>query len=78
MCPHLHTVLGTVREGFLVLAAAVVIISSVIRLIMELFQAMQLRVWKYFIDWINWIEMILFTCSILFVVVFFTDCFCPT
>ena len=59
------------------LAAIVVIITSAIRLIFELYQVFQMGPLKYFLDWINWVEVILFTFSIVFVVVFFTDCFCP-
>lgn len=65
------------RGVFLVVAAIVVVVSSGVRILMELFQAFRLRVWKYFLDWVNWVELALFTCSILFVVVFFTDCYCP-
>lgn len=75
--PSLSTVLSDRREGFLVLAAFVILISSGIRILMELFQVFQLRVLNYFLDWVNWIELLLFTFSILFVFVFFTDCLCP-
>ena len=71
-------VMSVAKEGFLILAAIIVISSSVVRLLMELFQVVQLRVWKYLLSWINWIEMILFLCSIMFVFVFANDCFCPT
>jgi transient receptor potential cation channel subfamily A protein 1 len=32
---------------------------------------------NYLKDWVNWIELTLFTTSIIFVVIFFTDCLCP-
>ena len=44
---------------------------------MELFQMIQLRVWRYFLSWVNWIEFFLFIFSIIFVITFATDCFCP-
>ena len=75
--PPLPPVLSSSREGFLIVAAIIVIISSLVRITFEIFQMFQLRVWKYFLDWVNWIELSLFTLSILFVFVFFTDCYCP-
>ncbi|CAI8048714.1 Transient receptor potential cation channel subfamily A member 1 homolog [Geodia barretti] len=71
-------VLNTATEVFLVLAAIVVIVSSGVRIIMELFQMIQLQLLPYFVNWVNWVEMTLFVCSIIFVFTFFTDCFCPT
>lgn len=32
---------------------------------------------KYFIDWANWMEVILFICAIVFAWVFHNDCLCP-
>ena len=77
MCPLPPPVLGSSREGFLIVAAIIVIISSVVRITIEIFQIFQQRVWKYFLDWVNWMELCLFIFSITFVFVSFTDCYCP-
>ena len=75
--PIISYCLETARIGFVILAAIAVIISSAIRIFIELFQFVQLGVWNYLKDWVNWIELTLFTTSIIFAVVFFTDCLCP-
>ena len=32
--------------------------------------------WSYVTDWVNWMESVQYICSIVFVVVYDTDCFC--
>lgn len=69
--------LSSVKNVFLLAAASIVIIMAVIRLIFEMFQAISLKIY-YIFDWVNWIEVTLFICSIIFVSVYRTDCLCPT
>lgn len=42
----------------------------------EFFQFVKFR-FKYFLDWVNYLEICLFSFSIFFAAVYFTDCFCP-
>lgn len=49
---------------------------AVIRLVVEIFQLVQLRQ-DYFLDWVNYFEVPLFLFSIIFCSVFTTDCLCP-
>ena len=69
--------LSTSRRIGIALTAVVVIFLAVVKLIFEAFQFIKLGL-KYFIDWINYIEVILFSGSIVFAFIFATDCFCPT
>lgn len=69
--------LSSVNRIFLIVAGSVVIVVALIRLMFEAFQFINLKAY-YIFDWVNWIEVILFLCSILFVSVFNTDCLCPT
>ena len=64
------------RRGFLFFAASYVIIVAVIRLLLEMFQLVNLKL-SFLLDWVNWAEIILFVCSIIFVFVYGTDCLCP-
>ena len=61
---------------FLYLSAAIVILFSIIRLCAEAFQLIQLKL-RYFFDWVNWIECLLFSLAIIFAWVFNTQCLCP-
>ena len=69
--------LGSSRRIFLYVAASVVIFVAVIRLIFELFQFITLKV-LYILDWVNWLEITLFVCSIIFSFVYQADCLCTT
>jgi transient receptor potential cation channel subfamily A protein 1 len=55
-----------------------IVLIAFVRLCFEIFQFIQL-IWTldYIKDLVNWIEVILFVCSILFAFVFFTPCNCP-
>ena len=68
--------IGASREGIVIVAAIASIIFSGIRLFIEVFQMFKLGLWSYLRSWVNWIELILFTFSIIFVIVFFNDCYC--
>ena len=63
--------------NFLIALSSFVILFSLIRLAMEVFQAIQLRILQYFLSWVNWIEIIVFSCAILFVTTTPNDCLCP-
>lgn len=60
---------------FLFIAAIIITFLAITRLMMETFQLL-LRRLTYLSDWINWMENILFACSIVFVWIFNTDCYC--
>ena len=65
-----------VRFYFIYISAGFVLLSTVFRLAIE---GMQLKSqhYLYFTDFTNWIEILLFICSIIFVWVFHADCLCP-
>ena len=81
------------RRNFLYLAAVVTILLALARLIIEVFQLVhwtqsknpnccgkryKLYInWEYWLDWTNYLEIILYVFSISFVIVF-DRCFCPT
>ena len=81
------------RRNFLYLAALIIIVLAVARLIVETFQLVhwtqsknpnccgkkyKLYVnWEYWLDWTNYLEITLYAFSIAFVVVF-DSCHCPT
>ena len=58
----------------MIVAAIASIILSGIRLFIEVFQMFKLGMWNYLRSWVNWIELILFTFSIIFVIVFLLLC----
>ena len=53
------------------------IIFAAIKLIFEGFQLIKLR-HRYLLDWVNYLEIMLFTFSIIFAFVFLNPCLCPT
>lgn len=61
---------------FVPIGAAFVIVFALLKLLFELIQLIKYRL-RYFLDWVNYLEIILFLFSILFAFVFLTDCFCP-
>ena len=61
---------------FIFVSAIIIIFFSLIRLMMEVLQLIQLRL-RYLLDWVNWIECTLFVCAIIFAWIFHTDCYCP-
>ena len=85
--------ISTARRNFLYLAVLVTILLSGARLVVEVFQLLhwtqskrrnicgnryKLYVnWEYWLDWSNYLEIMLYSFSVTFVVVF-DDCFCPT
>ena len=49
---------------------------AIIRLIFEFIQFLKFRI-QYLINWVNYLEILLFVFSILFSFVYTEDCFCP-
>ena len=54
----------------------VVLLLALSRLVLEGIQLISMFP-RYLSDWINWMELILFVCSIIFVWVFHVECLCP-
>lgn len=69
--------LSSVNQVFLYASATIVIAIAGIRFVIELFQFLASGL-NYIFDWVNWMEVILFICSIAFAFVYFSDCLCPT
>ena len=92
-CLVLHTDISTPRRNFLYFASVITILLAIARLIIELVQLVQPREkkdplipqlpykihinWDYFLDWTNYLEIVLYVFSIAFVAVF-SECACPT
>ena len=75
---HTHTTENSsTRRRFLFAAAIIIIMIAIFRLLTETFQFIQLRL-TYLFDWVNWVEVILFVCCIIFAWVFQTECQCTT
>ena len=56
--------------------AGIVIFFALCRLLLEFSQLVVHRL-SYITDWVNWMEIALFLCSIIFVWIFNTQCQCP-
>ena len=56
--------------------AILIIVVSLLKLGFEIFQAVKQKL-TYFRDWVNYMEIFLYICSILFAFVFANDCLCP-
>lgn len=69
--------LGSGKYAFLVIAATTVILIALVRILIEMFQLITLKTY-YLFSWVNWLELILFPCAIMFVLVYETDCLCPS
>ena len=75
MAQNIHCVgLSASEYNFLYFAAVTTIIMAVLRLTVEILQ-MRHPV-GYLLDWVNWVEIPLYLCSIIFVFVFATPCLC--
>ena len=61
---------------FLFIAAIVIVFLALTRLLMEAYQLF-LRRLEYIKDWVNFLEILTFSSTIVFVWIFHTDCFCP-
>ena len=69
--------LSTTNRVSLYIAASIVILVAVLRLLFEFFQLVSVGLY-YLFDWVNWLEVALFVCSVIFAFVYLTDCLCPT
>ena len=78
LCHLLLLLIGVTmgRRRVIYLSVIVVIISSLCRLVLEGIQFVT-QFPHYLLDWINWIEIALYVCSINFVWIFHEDCLCP-
>jgi len=56
--------------------AILTILMTVVRFGLEVLQMVQFKQW-YLLDWTNWIELVLFAFTIMFIFVFATPCLCP-
>ena len=61
---------------FIYFSAIGVVILSLCRLVLEGIQFITQRS-RYILDWVNWMEIVIFVCSIIFVWIFHVDCLCP-
>ena len=68
--------IGTARLSFIYISAVIILISALCRLVLEVMQFIS-QFPGYMFDWINWVEVVLFVSSILFVWVFHNQCVCP-
>ena len=57
------------------MSSVIVLLMGGSRLIFEIIQLIFQRL-SYITDWVNWVESAQYICSIIFVVVYGTDCFC--
>ena len=64
------------RLSFIYISSVVVLLLAFSRLVLEGIQLVSTFP-RYLLDWINWMEVILFVCSIIFVWVFHVECRCP-
>ena len=62
-------------KAFLIVSSAIVLLLAVARLFFETIQFITKRL-SYLTDWINWVEIIQYVTTIIFVVVYSTDNFC--
>ena len=56
--------------------AIIVGLLAIIRLLLEVFEFFTLRI-RYFFDWLNYLEVILYSCTIVFIFIFLEPCYCP-
>lgn len=70
------TGISEAHQSFIYLSAVVVIIASLCRLVLEGIQFVT-QFSRYLSNWVNWMEIGLYVCSIIFVWVFHIDCLCP-
>ena len=55
------------RRTFTCFAAVIVILLAVLKLSNEVFHQLFVKRCYYFLEWVNWMELILYSCSIIFV-----------
>ena len=72
---YTHIGLSTHKYHFLIVAAAITIVFAILRTLGEVFQLCRQPL-DYLQDWVNWLEIPLYTCSIIFSFIFNTPCLC--
>jgi len=73
----LKTGLSSEAESFLITADVVIIVSSIMQGVLEIFQIWKRKL-KYFTDLENWVENVIFVLSVVFAVSHLQlECFCP-
>ena len=63
--------------SFVAAAGAIVLLFSIIEVFVVMVVKMIKHRWWFWKEWMNYLEFMLFTSSIVFVSVFYTNCFCP-
>ena len=66
----------SLRRQFLRAAAAIVFVMAFMLFIIEVMQLSVMGI-EYFKDWVNWVEMLMSICAVIFAAVFTSDCSCP-
>ena len=75
-CPFIHDIGLTIDEyRFLFIGAAFTIATALLRLAIEVVQLCRHPL-EYLQDWVNWLEIPLYLCSMIFTSVFATPCLC--
>ncbi len=62
-------------SAFLIVSSAIVLALAVGRFLFEIFQLCTKRL-SYITDWVNWVELAQYVSTIIFVVVYNTECLC--
>ena len=74
---HIEGLTESTRGGlYIYFTAAVVIVFAVCRLGLEGIQVVRVKM-RYFVSLVNWLEIILYVFSFIFVWVFHDECLCP-
>ena len=55
--------------------SAVILLLAVARLVFELVQFVSQKL-SYLKDWINWVEIAQYTCTVVFMAIYWNDCYC--
>ncbi|XP_019851378.1 PREDICTED: transient receptor potential cation channel subfamily A member 1 homolog [Amphimedon queenslandica] len=63
-------------QYFVPVGAAFVILFAIIKLLFEFIQFLKYRI-QYLLDWVNYLELLLFVFAILFAFIYTEDCYCP-
>ena len=66
----------SLRRRFLRAAAPIVFAMAFVLFIIEFMQLSVMGI-EYFKDWVNWVEMLMSICALIFAAVFTSDCSCP-
>ena len=67
--------MSTQKYQFLIASALLTILFALVRIAVEVIQLIKHPL-EFFQDWVNWLEMPLYLCSVIFAFVFATPCLC--